>query len=229
MGVADNFRIKSGKSPKKADSPEKAAEQRIEDPFDYFLDGTFPRTIEIDDDGSTLEYIPLTLAEECELKDSIERLKRMLAKALHYRVQNGLDNPEDISPQEYANQFVFNTSRTKLESISYQIEMEINFRISKADALFAEYAEEAKEKYDLPRRETPLENVLGAFMFIDGTSMNLHDMARMTALQYTMYTLCRNEAAVRKSNDHDTISQSIKSAAPSGNTGNSKRRNMVGH
>jgi hypothetical protein len=195
-----------------------------------FLDGTFPRTIGDD----KIAYIPLTLGEEQEVDGDGERaVIRMLAKALKYRLDKGLDTPksagldETKSIEENVRMMLGELPSSTRQTLILAIQADVSKRLQDTMQFFIVHREKYLKEDDGPKRgKTPLDSFVMFSNSFKETPYTLHDIANLTALQYQALTLSLYEANVRQANDHAAMSERIKSKAATGKGGS--KRQLVG-
>lgn len=178
----------------------------------YMLDGTFPRTLKANFEDE-FEYIPLTLAEEMELKTPETRCIRMLAKALKHHLDNGYRTPAELlidinqSPEWNARSLLDCLAVHQREAVIVAIQLDMHERSDKIAKLFDEYSEEYESNVSGRKRQrNPLDTFVSIANIFKESSYKLNDFANMTALQYQVYTLAKIESSVRGSNDQDAMS-----------------------
>lgn len=199
MGIADKYREKPLES--------SVADDEILDPFDVLLDGSFCRKITWD--GIAIQYIPLTISELRETNSEEERMILMLAKAMKRRVEQGIDDKEDIlldvgsSYYNNASKLLNSLNQRDRVAFTMRLFMDIGERETRAVQTF----ENLKEKY-VPRaggrkkHPNALDATVSFIQTFKKTGYTVHDVANMTMLQYIVYTQAVTEAAVREANDH---------------------------
>lgn len=229
MGVADAF--KRNKSSKEKGAPKSTSSFN---PFDIFLDGTFVRSIGRPPED--IQYIPLTLSEELECEERTAAAVRMLAKAIRYRIDKGLETFEsaglDQSKSIEANVkgLLGELSEPRRESIITAIHIDLAQRLR----AFTDFYNSLKEEYvpDDEDGSSRDRNELDSFvMFVNNfreTGYTVADISNMTALQYQAFTMTRYESSVRQANDHTVKSKRLKAKAGSVKPDGKPQRQLVG-
>ncbi len=233
MAVADAYRRANKEPQKPSPEPLTASETRSFQPLDIMLDGTFPRTVGHDE---KVEYIPLTVAEEQELPDPEKAVTRMLAKALKYRIDRGLDTPRSAGLDETKSieanvvAMLGKLPHHTRNAIMVSIQIDIADRFKS----FVEFYSSLAEKYesDEPgsdRKPNKLDSFVMFYNNFKESGYTLEEVAKMTALQYEAFSLIRYEASIRQANDHSDMSARIKAKAGSGaGKGAKPKRQLVG-
>lgn len=235
MGVADKFRRtpKPAATPVKEEKNESLPELR---PLDILLDGTFPRSVGTEE---KVEYIPLTIAEEQEVTDPHKMVVRMLAKAIKYRLDNGLDTPksagldETKSIEANVESMLGSLPGPTRSAISMAIQIDVTERFKAFLALYKASHETyiPDDKGGPDRKSSKLDAFVTVYNNFKESGYTLAEVAKMTTLQYEAFSLIRFEAMVRQANDHTSMSERIKSKAAGGAgkaPNGAKKRNLVG-
>lgn len=194
--------------------PEPVSEQDRLDFFELATDHSRVHYIKID--GNTVEYVPLTVAEEVEngqytdLMDNqhdklMHLLCTMATKAIKIKVDTGQYLLEKPTPFEEAKYLLGELPPPYVLKFIKGIQEQQSVQLKKLELLKSHIEENAysHKNKGFPRNKNPLDEHVGNLYVLENAPFTLLEVGQMTRLQFAYYTLVYNEKMIRASNDNN--------------------------